>query len=295
LIPNSSKAQPKRWINLKRPDNWRVITDYFIVNGIKHIRETFKNELESYTDKALALNLKRAWVPDYKNGVSDTVINKRSSTHAPGVGYEIDELICIILKVDLHYSHFDPTVLTNLSKHNIIPLFVPAQCTDAHQEMDVVVNKTYKCGVKNGFQAHLHADFNAHLAKGYQPEEWKFNFNMGNLKPHITTFVKSGMALLCTPQFSQTLRDCFAKECCFAEMRSEEMQREALASLAGSSSLDDVQAFVALNPTPQEQADVFGMGAIINKVGHLVVVDDIEVDARSEYGSDSSDADSESD
>ena len=52
-----------------------------------------------------------------------------------------------ILKHDLHFTHKDNTVLELLKKHHIVPLFVPAGCTDIIQECDTVVNKPFKNGV----------------------------------------------------------------------------------------------------------------------------------------------------
>jgi len=139
-----------------------------------------------------------------------------------------------MLKLDLHYSHFEPKVLNKLQQHNILPHFVPARCTDAKQEMDICVNKTFKCGLKNEFQDHLHQDFNNHLANGGEPATWSFNFNTGNLKPHIVKFVEAGLACLRTPEFAETLKTCFAKDEDFEEMRGEQMQAWARESLGQS-------------------------------------------------------------
>ena len=60
-----------------------------------------------------------------------------------------------ILKHDLHYTHEDARVLEVLRAHNILPLFVPAGCTDVMQECDTVVNKPFKNAVKTGYRDHL--------------------------------------------------------------------------------------------------------------------------------------------
>ena len=53
----------------------------------------------------------------------------------------------MILIIDLHYSHTDALVLALMRASNIIPIYIPAGCTDIHQVGDVVVNKPYKNGV----------------------------------------------------------------------------------------------------------------------------------------------------
>ena len=111
-----------------------------------------------------------------------------------------------------------------MRQNHFLPHFVPAGCTDAKQEMDICVNNTFKCGVKNEFQEYLHDDFNKYLANGGEPATLSFNFNTGNLKPHIIKFVEEGVACLRTPEFAECLRNCFAKDGDFEEMRSEEMQ-----------------------------------------------------------------------
>jgi hypothetical protein len=116
---------------------------------------------------------------------------------------------------------------------------------------------------------------------------------MGNLKPHITEFVEAGMNLLRTPEFAQTLRNCFAKDGCFTEMRGDAMQAAARASLAETNSVEELAAFVASNPEPQEEADVFGVSALVTELGAIAT--EVEVDAVSEDEADeNSDSDSES-
>jgi len=67
-----------------------MITADFIVNGKTHLREIYTEELASYSDKALATNLKRSWIPDYNNKVTDENISNRAKAHAPGIGYALD-------------------------------------------------------------------------------------------------------------------------------------------------------------------------------------------------------------
>ena len=194
-----------------------------------------------------------------------------------------------MLKIDLHYSHFEPKVLEKMQQNHILPNFVPAKCTDAKQEMDICVNKTFKCGLKNEFQEHLHQDFNKHLANGGEPATWSFNFNTGNLKPHIVKFVEAGLSCLRTPEFAETLMNCFAKDGDFEEMRGEEMQAWARQSLAQTTAQEDIEAFVQAGPTPEEEAEVFGVGAMAEAIdGVAAEVEQVEVDDLSELQEDDS-------
>ena len=41
---------------------------------------------------------------------------------------------------------------------HILPLFVPAGCTDIKQEIDTVKNKPFKNAMKGAFRDYLHTD-----------------------------------------------------------------------------------------------------------------------------------------
>ena len=132
-----------------------------------------------------------------------------------------------ILKHDLHYTHKDPKVLARLAMHLIIPLFVPAKCTDELQECDTVVNKTFKAGVKAGFRDYLHELFTRHLAR--DPDSVaSFNptLTMTVLRPHLITFVETGAAALKTPAFRETIKQAFLTHGCFEEICSAQRQDE---------------------------------------------------------------------
>jgi hypothetical protein len=82
----------------------------------------------------------------------------------------------MLLKHDLHYSHKDPKVLKLLEENHIIPLFVPAGCTDVLQECDTVINKPFKSAMKAAFRDYLHSSYQEHRkdptidpANGNQP------------------------------------------------------------------------------------------------------------------------------
>ena len=111
------------------------------------------------------------------------------------------------------------SVLELLKKHRIVPLFVPAKCTDVLSEMDVAVNKPFKMGMKAAFRDYLHNCFDNHLATtGGEASTFRPKLGMLQLKPQMVHFVETGMATLRTPEFKETLRKCFAENGCFREM-----------------------------------------------------------------------------
>ena len=129
-----------------------------------------------------------------------------------------------ILKHDLHFTHKDARVLQFLKDNFICPLFVPAGCTDVIQECDVVVNKPFKNAVRSAFRDHLNALFQAHLAKGLPSTEFSPKLTMGALKPHLTGFVQKGILALTTPEMRECIKNSFARNGCFEQMRSAQMQ-----------------------------------------------------------------------
>jgi hypothetical protein len=88
VLDSEEAPKKKRIYNVIRPDNWRVITQYFIDNGFNHLRSVFGKDVDMYTDKALKLNLKRAWVPDLNNRVTNEDLKMRLTSHKPGYGVE---------------------------------------------------------------------------------------------------------------------------------------------------------------------------------------------------------------
>ena len=61
------------------------------------------------------------------------------------IGLPVDQKMILIL--ELHYSHKD----TYMGECNILPVYIPAGCTELHKVCDVVVNKPYKNGVIKAF------------------------------------------------------------------------------------------------------------------------------------------------
>ena len=121
----------------------------------------------------------------------------------------------------------DKVVLELLRLHNIAPLFVPAGCTDVMQECDTVLNKPFKCKVRDAFRNYMDDKFQKHIDAGLDPALWEPKLTLGNLKPHITKFVKHGIDGLSTDEMKIVIQSAFANDGYFALMRSEEWQLKA--------------------------------------------------------------------
>ena len=136
-----------------------------------------------------------------------------------------------ILKHDLHYTHKDSRVLELMKSHNILPLFVPAGCTDLMQECDTVVNKPFKHAVKLGYKNHLDGLFQIFLDGGNNAALWQPKLTLGALKPFITAWVALGIQALKTPEMKVTIRNAFANDGLFTAIRDPikllEMQVES--------------------------------------------------------------------
>ena len=129
-----------------------------------------------------------------------------------------------ILKHDLHFTHKDESILALMRENNILPLFVPAGCTDVMQECDTVVNKPFKNGVRESYRDHMDALLNQHRLSGNPASTFNTRLTMSALKPHITRFVQSGIAAISTPEMKATIANAFANDGLFAYMRSPEVQ-----------------------------------------------------------------------
>jgi hypothetical protein len=89
------------------------------------------------------------------------------------------------------------------------------------------VNKPFKNAVRSAFRDHLNALFQTHLAKGLPPTEFSPKLTMGALKPHLTGFVQKGILALTTPEMRECIKNSFARDGCFEQMRSAQMQLTA--------------------------------------------------------------------
>ena len=102
------------------------------------------------------------------------------------------------------------------------------------QECDTVVNKPFKSGLKAAFRDFIHHDFNCY--KG-DKKEWAIKLTMGKLKPHIVSFVETGMHAIRSEEFSSVIRHAFKKHGMFEEIRGPVRQ---LMAATDAMSLDHV-------------------------------------------------------
>jgi hypothetical protein len=127
--------------------------------------------------------------------------------------------------------------------HNIVPLFVPAGCTDELQECDTVVNKPFKASVRGAFRDYLDDLFQKHIDGGRDPITWEPKLTVGALKQHITSFVQKGISCLKTPNMKNVIQDAFAKHGLFEIMRSDE--RQLIAQMNLSMSVNETVIFIS--------------------------------------------------
>jgi hypothetical protein len=136
-----------------------------------------------------------------------------------------DQKMCLLL--DLHYSHFEEEVLNLLKEHFIVPVFIPAGCTDLHQVLDVVVNKPYKDGVTEEFISYL----NRVHAVQYSSPNWNgvlhLNLNSSFMKPLIPHLVANGVKHIATVDMQETIRNSFKEHALVEEARSQVVIEEA--------------------------------------------------------------------
>ena len=122
-----------------------------------------------------------------------------------------DQKMTVIL--DLHYSHKDPAVLALLKANHMIPIFVPAGCTDSHQVGDVVANKPYKNGVSAAFIAYAYGQFEEwNRTRTADDDCFRMNLSIGVMKPVIPNFVSSGINALKTPEMKAAIKKCFNEQ-----------------------------------------------------------------------------------
>lgn len=156
-----------------------------------------------------------------------------------------------ILKHDLHFTHKDEAVLALMRNNNIVPLFVPAGCTDLMQECDTVVNKPFKNGVRNAYRDHMDGLLAKHRAEGGAANTFNPKLTMGALKPFLTSFVQRGVEAISTPAMQVTIATAFANDGLFAHMRSPEVQLAV--QLEGADLLDHLVHDV--ENEPEESGD----------------------------------------
>jgi hypothetical protein len=73
----------------------------------------------------------------------------------------------------------------------------------------------------------MHHLFEVHIANGGSPTTWRAKLTMGELKPHVTSFVETGITALKTPEMKATIRKAFEEEGLFNIIRGVERQQIA--------------------------------------------------------------------
>jgi hypothetical protein len=130
----------------------------------------------------------------------------------------------LLFKHDLHFSHKSDSLLKFCEENHIVFLFVPAKCTDALQECDIVLNSPFKVSLRKCFRDWLHQSFEAHLAAGFDAHNWSPKLTYGKLKPLFPGWIDTAVASLRTLEMKQAIAKCFAENGQFALMRSEEQR-----------------------------------------------------------------------
>ena len=122
----------------------------------------------------------------------------------------------MVLILDLHYSHKSPAVLALLRANNIIPVFIPAGCTDLHQLCDVILNKSYKNGVKDAFVDYLSEQFRIWADtpdRDIINDVFTINLALSVMKPLIPSFVGRGLAAISAEHMIEPIRTTFQENC----------------------------------------------------------------------------------
>ena len=138
----------------------------------------------------------------------------------------------LLLKHDLHFSHKSDALLKFCEDNHIVLL--PAQCTDALQECDIVLNSSFKASLRKSFRDWLHQSFNEHVASGKEPHLWIPKLTYGQLKPLFPGWIDTAVASLKTAETKQAIAKCFAEKGLFTKMRSEEQRRLAREKIAAT-------------------------------------------------------------
>ena len=115
--------------------------------------------------------------------------------------------MCLIL--DLHWSHKTVEILALLKDHNIVPVFIPAGCTDLHQVCDLVMNKPFKNGVSNAFISYVSAEYEAFCHNPPPDDIFRLNMALSKLKPLLPNFVGEGLKALKTEAMKATIAKSF--------------------------------------------------------------------------------------
>ena len=141
----------------------------------------------------------------------------------------------LIFLLDLHYSHRDEMVLELIKLNHVIPVFIPAGCTDLHQVCDLVLNKPYKNGVTEAFVDYVSSQFNEWLQENEnntgEDKVFKVNLAGSVTKPLIPQFVLRGVEKLKTPDMSEAIKNSFQNDSLLSQALLEETYQRALTAM----------------------------------------------------------------
>ena len=115
----------------------------------------------------------------------------------------------MVLIHDLHFTHVSPELNEYLRDNGIVPVTVPATCTDELQVCDICVNKPFKMAAKRAFREYCHRQFNAHIAAGESAHTFQMVLGIGTMKPHLVSFVQRGLDALRSQDLRGTIRRTF--------------------------------------------------------------------------------------
>jgi hypothetical protein len=173
------------------------------------------------------------------------------------LGLPVDQKMILIL--DLHYSHKDTVVLAHMGECNILPVYIPAGCTDLHQVCDVVVNKPYKNGVIKAFVDYVSEKFLEFTNRANPEAADVFQLSMAGsvMKPLIPAYVARGMAAIDTPLMKEVIKDSFYRDSMVGEARKPEIYE--LAKLRYPIPIEEI-------PIPEERELEENLGPIADDV-----------------------------
>ena len=117
-----------------------------------------------------------------------------------------------------------------MATHNILPLCVPAGCTDYMHECSLVINAPFKKAVREAFCDYLHREFHQFAtAHPERSDEWVPNLNAGHLKSFMTGWIVHGVNALKTPAMKDAIKKAFAKDGCLGAIRNRARQNSLVA------------------------------------------------------------------
>ena len=114
-----------------------------------------------------------------------------------------------ISKDGLILSHLDPSVLSFMKENHLLPLYVPACCTDVIQECDTTVaNRPFKVAMKDAYRDYIHHIYTEWVAANPNYRDLIFypKLTMGVMKPQLPDFIAAGLRHLGRPPLPRLSR-----------------------------------------------------------------------------------------